>query len=213
MIFSETLWKAGKHLIDEMISHPFNQELAGGTLPKEKFSFYLQQDDLYIREYTKALYSLLGKAPDELARYWIKLFAEDGYELEKALHDVYFKKFKITPATEMSSACADYSGFLISTVEEKEFVYGAVALLPCFWAYYEVGKRLLAKSVEDNPYRLWLDTYLDKTFEEQVRQMIELVDRFTQGLAREKLEDLKQYYLHSCELELSFWNSAYNLDR
>ena len=38
------------------------------------------------------------------------------------------------------------------------------ALLPCFWIYAEVGKDIVSKSVPNNPYQAWIDTYAGEEF-------------------------------------------------
>ena len=35
--------------------HPFITELAEGTLPLDKFRFFLEQDDFYLEEYSRCL--------------------------------------------------------------------------------------------------------------------------------------------------------------
>lgn len=46
MSFSKTAWTAIMPIYKSIIEHPFNQELAQGTLAKEKFQFYMKQDSL-----------------------------------------------------------------------------------------------------------------------------------------------------------------------
>jgi thiaminase/transcriptional activator TenA len=39
MRFTETLWESITDIYQAIIQHPFNEELAQGTLPREKFAF------------------------------------------------------------------------------------------------------------------------------------------------------------------------------
>src|SRR6266576_1153593 len=40
---------------DALHEHPFITELAEGSLPPEKFRFFLEQDDLYLEEYARCV--------------------------------------------------------------------------------------------------------------------------------------------------------------
>ncbi|MDD9331116.1 MAG: hypothetical protein PV340_00315 [Wolbachia sp.] len=39
---SEIAWKKSEHVYQDIISHPFNQELMNGTLSKKKFYYYVK---------------------------------------------------------------------------------------------------------------------------------------------------------------------------
>ena len=45
---SEAIWEA-------LHEHPFISELAAGTLPLEKFRFFLEQDNFYLEDYARCL--------------------------------------------------------------------------------------------------------------------------------------------------------------
>ena len=68
MSFSNTAWTAIMPIYKSIIEHPFNQELAQGTLAKEKFQFYMKQDSLYLVDFARALALAGSKAqnPDDL---------------------------------------------------------------------------------------------------------------------------------------------------
>ena len=53
MIF-DTMVSSIDTIIDRIHYHHFNQELAKGTLPIDKFIFYLMQDALYLADFSRA---------------------------------------------------------------------------------------------------------------------------------------------------------------
>ena len=55
MTFTQELWQSTRHLYDAILAHPFNTELAAGTLNSDRFTYYVQQDELYIKVYARAL--------------------------------------------------------------------------------------------------------------------------------------------------------------
>ena len=54
-VLAEKLWP-------RYLCHPFITHMADGTLPLEKFRYYMLQDYLYLRDYTKILAAILQKA-------------------------------------------------------------------------------------------------------------------------------------------------------
>ena len=55
MSFSKTAWRAIEYTYKSILDHPFNRELAEGTLETEKFQFYMKQDSLYLVDFARAL--------------------------------------------------------------------------------------------------------------------------------------------------------------
>lgn len=210
MLFTARLWKMSKALHREMLEHPFNTELASGKLDLEKFKVYLQQDEIYIESYTKALFQLANKAPSQEAKNILSTFADEGFLIEKELHDNFFRKFKIKPSEKVLPACHDYSNFLENVTFLSPYPMGLAALLPCFWMYREVGIHLNNITVKNNPYQAWLDTYTGDEFTEQVRQMLQLVESASQHSNYYMRDDMKTMYMQSCRMELRFWDECYN---
>lgn len=55
MRFSESLWQKTVPIYEQILLHPFNVELAEGSLSKERFLFYMEQDAYYLVFFSKAL--------------------------------------------------------------------------------------------------------------------------------------------------------------
>jgi thiaminase/transcriptional activator TenA len=55
MKFTDLLWENALPTYEQILLHPFNQEMKEGTLPVEKFKFYIYQDSLYLADFAKAL--------------------------------------------------------------------------------------------------------------------------------------------------------------
>ena len=50
---SERIYERAKALWPRYLTHPFVTEMADGTLPMEKFRYYMLQDYLYLKDYVK----------------------------------------------------------------------------------------------------------------------------------------------------------------
>lgn len=61
---SERIYERAKALWPRYLTHPFVMEMADGTLPKEKFRYYMVQDYLYLRDYVKIFAAILQKTDD-----------------------------------------------------------------------------------------------------------------------------------------------------
>lgn len=61
---SERIYERAKALWPRYLTHPFVTEMADGTLPKEKFRYYMVQDYLYLRDYVKIFAAILQKTDD-----------------------------------------------------------------------------------------------------------------------------------------------------
>ena len=73
-------------------SHPFVQGLADGTLPKEKFKFFMIQDHLYLMQYAKVFaMGVLKSQREEDMRLFASLISAT-LDVENAIHKSYLKK-------------------------------------------------------------------------------------------------------------------------
>ena len=60
---SEVALEKCSSIITSINEHPFNQELANGSLSIEKFGYYIEQDTLYLRDFSRSLAVIASKAP------------------------------------------------------------------------------------------------------------------------------------------------------
>ncbi len=213
MRFTETLWSSISDIYQAIIRHPFNEELAQGTLPREKFAFYMQQDALYLSDFARALATMAGRAPDEEALLQFVRFAEGVAVVERALHTSYFHEFGIeTPTRQQSPSCFAYTNFLLATTACRSYQEGMAALLPCFWIYREVGHDIYKRAAPNNPYQKWIDTYAGQEFGEWVDRAIALTDRIADHASAMQKERMRDAFVYSSRLEWMFWDSAYRLE-
>ena len=55
MNFPDQAWQRIEGLYADILEQPFNQELAAGTLSRERFTFYMIQDAHYLNAFGRAL--------------------------------------------------------------------------------------------------------------------------------------------------------------
>jgi thiaminase (transcriptional activator TenA) len=213
MSFSQDAWQRIAPLYEEILALPFNQELAAGTLARERFTFYILQDALYLTQFGRALAVTAARAPDEDALIQFAGSAQAAVVVERELHAGFFKTFGITPeqaaATEPSPTCAHYTHYLLALAHNAPYEVAVAALLPCFWIYWKVGRHLLEVARPDSPYQAWIDTYADEAFADGVRKVIAISDRVAAGATPAVREAMYKAFCRASQLEWMFWDSAW----
>lgn len=213
MTFTKDLWDNITRIYEAIIRHPFNRELAEGTLALEKFKFYIQQDALYLVDFSRALAIVGSRAllPGRILDFLD--FARDALVVERALHEEYFRRFDVSlDNVEQAPGCFAYTHYLIATASLRSFEEAVAALLPCFWIYREVGMHIVGRSVPDNPYRLWIDTYAGEPFAAAVRRAIQITDEVASETTEASRKRMTEAFVSSSRLEWMFWDSAYRME-
>lgn len=204
--WSEKVWESVRPLLVEIMEHPFLAELADGTLPKDKFRYYISQDNKYIDVYTRVLAHIASRLPDMDDVDTFLQFAKDGVATERILHAQYNPDSDI----QKSNAYEFYTAYLKSQAQE-DIAVEVAAILPCFWVYLAVGKYLLSIArLEGNPYRAWLETYSDPAFDESTAKAIAICDKLAAATTDAVREKMSEAFVKATKLEWLFWNSAYN---
>ena len=213
MSFSAEAWRRIEPLYAAILALPFNQELAAGTLSRERFTFYMLQDALYLTQFGRALAVTAARAPDEDALIQFAGSARAAVVVERELHAGFFKTFGITPAqaaaTEPSPTCEHYTHYLLALAHNAPYAVSVAALLPCFWIYWKVGCHLLEVARPDNPYQAWIDTYADEAFAEGVRKVIAISDQVAADATPALREAMLKAFRRAAQLEWMFWDSAW----
>ena len=214
MEFSKKVWDRNKKLYDKILNMPFNRELMDGTLDKKRFAYYIEQDALYLKYYSKVLAIISSKMHDtEYALAFLRS-SINSYIVEEEVVHKYFKEiFNFKNTNKITTANIGYTGFLINTSQTEAAEAAVSAILPCFWIYNEVGKYIKEKAViKNNPYKKWIDTYADKEFSKSTENMIRLTDDLYSKASKYIREKMIITFNTAFVWEYRFWNDAYNLD-
>lgn len=213
MAFTNMLWQSIEPIYGAIIEHPFNRQLAEGTLARERFEFYMQQDALYLADYGRALAIMAGRSATPQRMLDFVRFAEGAVVVERALHAQYFQLFGIDePTTVQSPSCSAYTNYLLATVSVRSYEEGMAALLPCFWIYRAVGSHVYERAAAGNPYQKWIDTYAGEEFGLLVDKAIAITGECAQNTSESSRALMKEAFVTSTRLEWMFWDSAYRME-
>ncbi|BBB15163.1 thiaminase [Candidatus Rickettsiella viridis] len=198
-------------LMPKIYELPFNQQLADGTLPLAKFTFYLIQDALYLADYSKALALTARKLSQPHQTEFFLQFAKDALQTERELHLVTLKKYAVTPHLnlEKSSFCGMYTDYLLKMAHSAPVEEAVASLLPCFWVYQQVGQRALAKKILNNPYQDWIDLYASPEFNTSVDLAINTLNELGETASAHTKSNMLAAFQRATQLEYCFWQGAY----
>lgn len=212
MKFSEYTIKEAQPLYNSIKEHPFVKELASGTLPEEKFLFYINQDALYLETYRKVLTGIGAKIESEDHAKAFLAFASDTIAVENALHEIYLQKS--SARISYSPSCLLYTSFLARQLSLEPLEIAIAAVLPCFHIYKDVGDYILANYKENNnPYSSWINTYGGEEYASAVAKALEIYDAMAENTTDKVRKLMLENYLVCSRMEWLFWDSAYKLEK
>jgi thiaminase (transcriptional activator TenA) len=214
---TSSLWTAATPIYDAILAHPFLTGITDGSLPEERFRFYVAQDSLYLREYARCLAFASVKAPTS---EWCEMFAahaQSALNVERSLHEAYFVDWGLSHdevfATPPTPTTVAYTSYLLRIAGTGTFEELIGAILPCYWIYWEVGKELLKQGSPNATYQRWIDAYASEPFANAVRRVLDAADRSTADLPESRLGLIQHHYLTASRYEWMFWDAAYRLEQ
>ena len=172
---AEQIWRA----ID---AHPFLRELHAGTLPMNRFTYFILQDYVYLLDFAQVLCQGGAKSPDLETLELFCRHALGAVEVERSFHASFGKTLGLSrrqlDGVAKGPITQAYIGHLQSVARGGTLGELVAAVLPCYWIYGEIGRSLYKKRPrKPKIYREWIETYASETFWRPVREQIRLMDR------------------------------------
>ncbi len=215
--FTTELWNHIRSIYAATLNHPFLRGLSDGTLPRERFEFYLLQDGSYLRAFAQALSVLAAKAPREDWAITLNEHAAAALKVERQLHETILASYGIPKKAILEARPAPtnyaYTNHLLAAVWQRPFAEGLAALLPCYWVYWEVGKELKKRGSRHPDYQKWIDQYAAEEYGMLVEQVLAMMDEeasLLEAAARQRARDL---FTLSARYEYMFWEMAWRQER
>lgn len=176
MSLSQTLWQTNQDLAEASLKSAFVQSIGDGSLPKEKFAYYIGQDAFFLEAFARAYSIAAAKAPNwECFQVFHSLAA--GVLQELNLHKGYAQEWNVDISTvEPGTATRQYTDFLLATAWSQTVGVTAVAMSPCMRLYAYLGQKLAIGGIPTHDYREWIATYSSDEFEPLATQLEALVD-------------------------------------
>lgn len=205
---AEDIWK-------KCIDHPFVRAIGDGTLPVERFRYFMVQDYLYLYEYARVFALGIARAQDPQL---MRMFAQSVNQIldgEMKIHRAYMQRLGISekdiecaaPALENTS----YTAYMISVASRGSAMEIVAALLACSWSYAEIGKELNAipHAAEHPFYGEWIRGYASEEYALENQTLIDWMNRLAADAGEAQLAELETIFANCCRYELGFWNMAW----
>ena len=206
MFLSKKLWNSNSELASQSLNTKFVQGLKTGKLPKNIFKEYLAQDYFFLESFAKAYGLAVSKSKDKNV---IKSLSQllDGVSDELILHETYAKEWDIDLSTNViKPATKNYTDFLDDVSKKQTAVEIIFAMTPCMRLYSWIGKRLSGVII-NNPYKRWIVTYSDESFDNLAKTLEEIIDNYQEQY---EFINANNLYKKAMELELDFFNAYSN---
>jgi thiaminase/transcriptional activator TenA len=208
---ADRIWRA----ID---GHLFLQELHAGTLAMNRFTYFILQDYVYLLDFAQVLCQGGAKSPDLETLELFCRHALGAVEVERSFHASFGKTLGLSrrqldtvPKGPITQA---YIGHLQSVARSGSLGELVAAVLPCYWIYGEVGRRL-NKNRPRKPkiYGEWIETYASKAFWQPVREQMRLMDKLGAAANGSEKKLMAAHFILSSRYEYMFWEQAYRMEK
>ena len=205
------VWDAEKH-------HPFILGLGDGSLPTDRFQYYLSQDYVFLIDYCRVVALIAAKTEDLDDMAWFARLLDATLNTEMSLHVGVCGDLGISPeqlkSTRPSPTTAAYTRHLLECAYSRTPGETSAALLPCAWGYSEIGRMLQDRGAPlDKPvYGQWIDTYSSTEFQNLAVWLRSFVDRAAEAGGVAMRSRMAEVFATSSRYEYMFWDAAYRME-
>lgn len=200
---------------ESYVHHDFVKQIAQGTLKREKFRFFIEQDYAYLIDYARVHCVAASKAPslddmekelnivgsvkNEMKQHETRLKEVFGVQ-----NDEYFQNIK------RGTALNNYSRYFNDIARRGNWQELVASLTPCLmgYGYALINNEKFITVKEGDVYHEWCYTYLSKWYQEAMTQGRFIMNQIAQTYPREQLDTLVTIFGEVCELETKFWDAA-----
>ena len=203
MLITQKLWESNYNLASLSLNTKFVQGIKNGNLPKTKFQEYLAQDYFFLESFARAYGLAVSKSRNKQTIRTLSVLLS-GVSEELILHETYAKEWEIDLTTNfIEPATKKYTDFLEDVSVNLSLIEIISAMTPCMRLYSWLGKNL-SNMISDNPYKEWILTYADESFDNLAKSLEYLIDEYDESY---DIHQINFLYKKAMELELEFFNA------
>lgn len=213
MKFSTLIRQEADPIWQASLAHPFVQGIGDGTLPIEKFKYYVLQDSYYLSHFARVQSLGAAKAESLEVTKSMAAHAQGTYEAELSLHRTFTDMLGITKEEKRkfnpSPTAYAYTSHMYRAAYQGHLGDIIAVILPCYWVYYEVGKQLKHCHPAHPVYQKWIEAYGEDWFKTLVEEQINRLDEIAEQVNDKDKDRMKEHFLISSHYEFMFWEMAY----
>ncbi|MBO8155520.1 MAG: thiaminase II [Bacillaceae bacterium] len=216
MTFAQQLKDAATSYWENSFRHPFVTGIADGSLPLEKFRYYVLQDSYYLSQFARVQSLGAAKSNDFHTTYRMAQHASGTYQAELKLHEKFSKLLNITEeekkAFKPSPTAYAYTSHLYRAAYHGQLGEIIASILPCYWLYYDIGIHFKGAVPDEPIYQEWIQAYGAEWFKDLVEEQIDRLNSIAEDASEQELKRMTEHFIISSYYELQFWEMAYTLE-
>lgn len=199
-----------------ILEHPFVRGLGDGTLPGDRYQYYLKQDYVFLIEYCRVLALASARAAEPAVAARFSDLLNQTLNVEMDLHRETCWASGISPealeATRPAPTTLAYTNHLRLVAETSDLAAIVAAILPCAHGYWEIAAALRKRGLPAVPaYANWIKSYTADEYAAAARWLAGVLDR----LEEERPPDegaLREVFLTSARYEYLFFEMAHRME-
>jgi thiaminase/transcriptional activator TenA len=218
--FSDVLKQHSIKTWNKILSHSFITEISMDILPLDKFTFYLKQDNIFLKEFCNFLQVAKQKSTSPKMKEWFNGLIYSTVNLEMQMQTQILNILQISPGTNLKHVFPDttttittlnYTSYLrqISSTGSMSEIVSAMA--PCPWTYFDIAKKLSKNYIQSEIYKKWIQFYSSEQSYKQVNEIKIMLDALAKEASEKDKMAMKNHFATACKYEYLFWDMAYNL--
>lgn len=201
------------HILPKIYQHPFNTQLAQGSLPKEIFQYYMQQDALYLADFATALRLTAQRLKNKEHAKVLNRIRTTAIQEELSINNNYLNSstffFVSTMPPDKSSVIADYTKHLLSAAQDAAPEVALSCLLPCFFIYRDLGLQMHSLSHPAHLYRKWIEACSSQKYIAATQAMIGITGEHYAAAPEAVQKQMLDSFKKSTTLELDFFEDCF----
>ncbi|MBB6449871.1 thiaminase/transcriptional activator TenA [Geomicrobium halophilum] len=219
MTFTEELRKEADPIFQAIFTHPFVQGIGNGDLQGDQLIHYVKQDFEYLNTFIQIYGQAINRCDH---REDMAMFNEQiSFILDSEIHPhhnfcqvagVQYEDLQYEP---LAPTAHHYTRHMLDVAQGGSLGEILAVLLPCPWTYSEIGDYLKEEKQpsESHPFYDWINFYSregDMSVTEKFRARL---DAYAESANAQEKERMKDAFIKSCQLEYSFWEMSYQLEK
>ena len=189
--------------------HPFVRATADGSLPRERFAVWIQQDNRFVEGLERFVRELISVAPPEDVSGLESGLAALGPELD--LFRDFARRESISLQVTPSDTCRAYVDWLRANVAAG-YAHALTAYYACERSYFEAWTNVRHHGLPGGRYDEWITNWTSEPFRTYVEWLGSRLDEQAVALPDEAQQALRDVFRHAVELEIAFWDTCWDND-
>jgi thiaminase len=209
MGFVEELHRRYEKDWQKMLAHPFLKEMAKGTIPDERFTNWVKQDYIFVREAVPFIALLIPKAPvphrrvlsDTISNFHQEL---DLFEEMAADHGIELEDVEPGPTN------LGYINFLLTTAALEPYEVAYTVLYTGEKAYSDSWRTVKQAQKSPGKWQAFIDQWSSEAFQQWVISLRDDVNAMAQSASQNLRDRMENRFVDGLRYEYQFWNMAYH---